>query len=140
MKKPMLVRNKQTRNILVIFLVGIAGSINYQLPSTWEKSKENKMRFELSTTSDEYKSILTNFDQAMKGKYTTIIRIERIQNERWFIQYLAHGQNFKTRLNKDTEKTLYHGCPEHAVHSIMEDCFNRSFAGVNGNFNFHFFL
>ncbi len=84
MKKPMLIINKQTGHILVIFLVGIAGSINYQLPSTWEKSKENKMRFELLSTVNGYKSILTNFDQAMKGKYTQIIRTERIQNERWF--------------------------------------------------------
>ncbi|CAF3850977.1 unnamed protein product [Rotaria sordida] len=32
----------------------------------------------------------------------------------------------------DTEKRLYHGCPEQAASLIMEDCFNRSFAGVNG--------
>lgn len=94
------------------------------------------MRFELLNTSDEYKSILANFDQAMKGKYTQIIRIERIQNERWYIQYLAHSHNFKTRLNTDTERSLYHGCPEHAINSILEDCFNRSFAGVNGKVNF----
>ncbi|CAF4944171.1 unnamed protein product, partial [Rotaria sp. Silwood1] len=31
-----------------------------------------------------------------------------------------------------TEKRLYHGCPEKAANSIIEDCFNRSFAGVNG--------
>ncbi|CAF3919435.1 unnamed protein product, partial [Rotaria sp. Silwood1] len=110
----------------------IRKSVNYELPPTWEKSKENKMRFELSTTSNEYKSILTNFDQAMAGKYTQILRIERIQNERWYIQYLAHSRNFQNRLNTDTEKCLYHGCPEQAASSIMEDCFNRSFAGVNG--------
>ncbi|CAF3082703.1 unnamed protein product [Rotaria sp. Silwood2] len=32
----------------------------------------------------------------------------------------------------DTEKRLYHGCPEHAANLIIEDCFNRSFAGKNG--------
>jgi hypothetical protein len=69
----------------------------------------------------------------MKGKYTTIIKIERIQNERWHIQYSAHSRDFKKRLNVDTEKRLYHGCPEHAASLIMGDCFNRSFAGVNGN-------
>jgi len=105
-----------------------------QVPSTWEKSTENKIRFVLSTTSDEYESIVSNFDQAMKGNYTRIIRIERIQNERWYMQYLAHSRDFKRRLNADTEKRLYHGCPERAANSIIEDCFNRSFAGVNGKF------
>ncbi|CAF0819065.1 unnamed protein product [Rotaria sordida] len=107
-------------------------SIDYQLPLTWEKSKENKLRFILSKNTDEYKSISNNFDQAMKEKYTKIIKIERIQNERWFMQYIAHWTDFKKRLNKDTEKRLYHGCSEEAANSIIEDCFNRSFAGVNG--------
>jgi hypothetical protein len=104
----------------------------------WKKSKENKMLFELSNTANAYKSILTNFDQAMKGKYTQIIRIERIQNERWYIQYLAHSGSFKTRLRADTEEWLYHGCPEEAATSIIEDSFNRSFAGVYGKLNFYF--
>ncbi|CAF3972280.1 unnamed protein product [Rotaria sp. Silwood2] len=68
----------------------------------------------------------------MKGKYTKIIKIERIQNERWLMQYLAHSRGFKRRLNIDTEKRLYHGCSEEAANSIIEDCFNRSFAGANG--------
>jgi hypothetical protein len=111
-----------------------------QIPPTWEKSTENKKRFVLSTTSDEYKSIVSNFDQSMKGNYTNIIRIERIQNERWYMQYLAHSRDFKRRLNTDTEKRLYHGCPEQAANLIIEDCFNRSFAGVNGKFNLCYFL
>ena len=78
---------------------------------------------------------MTNFDQAMKDKYTQIIRIERIQNERWYMQYLAHSKDFEKRLQMDTERRLYHGCPEVASDSIIEDGFNRSFAGVNGKFN-----
>jgi hypothetical protein len=91
------------------------------------------------SNTDEYKSIVTNFDQAMKGKYTQIQQIERIQNERWYMQYLAHSRDFKKRLNKDTEKRLYHGCPQQAAHAISDDCFNRSFAGVNGNLFSHVF-
>jgi hypothetical protein len=71
----------------------------------------------------------------MKDKYTEIIRIERIQNERWYMQYLAHRKDFEKRLNTDTERRLYHGCSEKAANSIIEDCFNRSFAGVHGKFN-----
>ncbi|CAF1154227.1 unnamed protein product [Adineta steineri] len=110
----------------------IRESFDYQRPMAWEKSNEKKIRFELSNTTDEYKSISTNFDQVMKGKYTQIIRIERVQNERWYIQYFAHSQHFKARLSTDTEKYLYHGCPDNAANAIMDDCFNRSFAGVNG--------
>ncbi|CAM4792740.1 unnamed protein product [Rotaria magnacalcarata] len=88
--------------------------------------------FKLQSTTNEYKSILTNFDQAMKEKYIQIIRIERIQNEQWNIQFLTHSWDSKNYFNKDTEKCLYHGCCENAASGIMEDCFNRSYAGVNG--------
>jgi hypothetical protein len=106
----------------------------HDLPSTWKQSKEKKTRFVLPVDTDEYKSILTNFDQTMKGNYSQIVQIERIQNERWYTQYLAHSRDFKKRLSKETEKRLYHGCPQQAAHLITEDCFNRSFAGVNGKY------
>ncbi|CAF2644765.1 unnamed protein product [Rotaria sp. Silwood2] len=70
----------------------------------------------------------------MKGNYTQIIKLERIQNRTWFIQYLAHSQEFEKRLKKNTEKHLYHGCPEQAANSIIDTYFNRSFGGVNGEF------
>jgi len=114
------------------FVVDTIQHTKYELPSTWEKANENKIFFQLSNTSEEYKTIAVRFNQAMTGKYTSIIQIERIQNERWYIQYLAHSHNFKERLNEDTEKSLFHGCPEQAARLISEDCFNRSFAGVNG--------
>ncbi|CAF1460980.1 unnamed protein product, partial [Rotaria sp. Silwood1] len=107
-------------------------SVEDQLPTTWEKSTGNQLRFVVSTNSEEYKSVFKDFNKAMKGKYTEIIKIERIQNERWLLQYLAHSRDFKKRLRIDTEKRLYHGCPEKAANSIIQDCFNRSFAGVNG--------
>ena len=106
--------------------------MNFQVPSIWEKSKERKLRLQLSNTSDEYKTLVTNFDKAMKGKYTEVVRIERIQNARWYIQYLVHSHQFQMRLNTNSERQLYHGCPESAVNPILDDCFNRSFAGVNG--------
>ncbi|CAF3427844.1 unnamed protein product [Rotaria sp. Silwood1] len=106
--------------------------MDYKLPLTWQTSKEDNMRLIVRKNTDEYKSIVTDFDQSMKKKYQEIIRIERIQNERWFMQYLAHARDFQKRLNDNTEKYLYHGCPESAASSIIQDCFNRSFAGVNG--------
>ncbi|CAF2928917.1 unnamed protein product [Rotaria sp. Silwood2] len=121
------------------FLINAATSIDYTLPITWESSAENKIRFVLPNTKDEYTSVSTDFDKAMRGKHTQIIQIERIQNERWYLQYLAHSRDFKKRLDNDTEKRLYHGCPQQAANLIVEDCFNRSFAGVNGKFYFYFF-
>ncbi|CAF2734466.1 unnamed protein product [Rotaria sp. Silwood2] len=107
-------------------------SIDYQVPSTWQNITENKLKIIVSIDSDEYKSISTDFNTVMKGICKKIIKIERIQNERWLMQYNAHWTDFKKRLHKDTEKRLYHGCGEKAANSIIEDCFNRSFAGVNG--------
>ncbi|CAF2070776.1 unnamed protein product [Rotaria magnacalcarata] len=104
----------------------------YQLPATWEKSAEDKIRFTLSTKMHEYKSIASNFDQTMKGKYTDIIKIERIQNERGYLQYLVHSKDFLKRLKVDTEKRLYHGCHEQAANAIIGEGFNRSYAGEHG--------
>jgi hypothetical protein len=102
------------------------------VPSTWVKSTGDQKRFIVAPTSEEYRSVQTTFNQAMAGSYTQILRIERIQNERWYMQYLAHRQDFLTRLKIDTEQRLFHGCPEQAAASIIEGCFNRSYAGING--------
>lgn len=68
----------------------------------------------------------------MQSLYSKIIRIERIQNERCYLQYTIHKQAFEENFNKDTEKCLYHGCPEQAAMAIVKDGFNRNFAGVHG--------
>ena len=47
---------------------------------------ENFKRVTLSTSSTEFKDILNQFDTTMKYSYQRIIRIERIQNKRWYIQ------------------------------------------------------
>ncbi|CAF1608245.1 unnamed protein product, partial [Didymodactylos carnosus] len=106
----------------------------HQLPETWEHSPtaNNTIRFKLNINTKEYQSVFNEFDKTMKGKYTEIIQMERIQNERQYLQYLVHRSEFKKRLNIETEKLLYHGCPDTAAIAISEDCFNRSFAGVNG--------
>ncbi|CAF1149153.1 unnamed protein product [Adineta steineri] len=105
---------------------------DYEFPSAWQNSKQNQIKLLVPKNTEEFKSIAINFDTAMKGNYTEIVKIERIQNERWYMQYLAHCKDFKKRLSQDTENRLYHGCPQVAANSIMDDCFNRSFAGVNG--------
>ncbi|CAF1164211.1 unnamed protein product [Rotaria sordida] len=112
-------------------------SVHYQLPTTWEKPTENEMRLELSNTVDEYKSIVTNFNQSIKGKYTKIIRIERIQNERWYIQYLAHSRSFKRTLDKDTEKRTVYGF---GVYFSLDAAYSHDYAKPNVNGERHMFL
>lgn len=109
------------------------------LPTTWQKPERNEKRFVVSPASAEYQTIKSTFDQAMGGQYTQMIKIERVQNERWYRQYMAHRQDFQQRLNMDTEKRLYHGCLDTSVQSIIDSCFNRSYAGINGKsiFSFH---
>ncbi|CAF4317306.1 unnamed protein product, partial [Rotaria magnacalcarata] len=114
------------------FLANVAKLLNYQLPATWEKTTEKKMRFTLLRETEEYNSIVTKFNEAMTGKYTEIVRIERIQNETWYMQYLTHHLEFKSRLGMDTEQRLYHGSTKEAADDIVKSWFNRSFAGVNG--------
>jgi len=103
-----------------------------QLPATWESSIEKKIRYTVSNITDEYTSISEPFLQGMRGLCVQIIQIERIQNERWFLQYLVHCREFKERLGTNTEINLYHGCSQKSAQSIINSCFNRSFAGVNG--------
>lgn len=105
---------------------------DHQVPATWEKSAENKKRILLQPNSDEFKSVSQNFLQSIRNQCSTILRIERIQNERWYIQYSIHHQDFQRRLNADTERRLFHGCPQATADAIIETGFNRSYAGKNG--------
>ncbi|CAF1061968.1 unnamed protein product [Didymodactylos carnosus] len=109
--------------------------MNPALPNTWDMENDNdRKRIPLKFTSKEYVQVLKQFDDAnMKGKYTEIRRIERIQNERWFLQYSAHRGEFKQRFNDSSyEKSLFHGCTDVTVNSIINQNFNRAYAGVNG--------
>ncbi|CAF1213396.1 unnamed protein product [Adineta steineri] len=102
------------------------------LPSTWELPTGNKICFIVPKTSNECKTIAADFRRSMQGSDKEIIKIERIQNPRWYKQYLVHREDFRKTHGNDTEKVLYHGCPENAAYAIAADCFNRSFAGKNG--------
>ncbi|CAF1160141.1 unnamed protein product [Adineta steineri] len=102
------------------------------LPSTWESTTGNKICFIVPRTSNECKTIAADFRRSMQRSDKEIIKIERIQNPRWYKQYLVHREDFRKTHGNDTEKVLYHGCPENAAYAIAVDCFNRSFAGKNG--------
>lgn len=47
---------------------------------------QNWKRVQLQSSSPEYQNVLAQFHVTMLGKYSSIIKIERIQNERWHKQ------------------------------------------------------
>ena len=53
---------------------------------TWEPVNQNRKRVLLPSSSKEYQNVLERFDATMKNEYSEIIKIERVQNERWYKQ------------------------------------------------------
>jgi hypothetical protein len=49
-------------------------------------SIENCKRVPLSASSDEYQTVIQRFNATMKIHQYQIIKIERIQNQRWYKQ------------------------------------------------------
>ncbi|CAF1007839.1 unnamed protein product [Adineta ricciae] len=106
--------------------------IDSTLPNNWDLSSGNLKRVTLSSLSKEFKDVLAKFDETMKGNYRAIVKIERIQNERWYKQYAAHRDEFTQRYAQPDERLLFHGCNKVSADKIINECFNRAFAGVNG--------
>ena len=102
---------------------------DFKLPPNWTHQSRDVVRCRLNEHETEYEEVRTRFDKTMAKKKYTRIEIERIQNQRWFSAFEIHGQYSNL---KETEKLLFHGCPETSADMIIHSCFNRSFAGVNG--------
>jgi hypothetical protein len=101
---------------------------DFHLPSKWLDQSDNVVRCPLDANDNEFVTVLAQFNQTMSGKYTQI-QIERIQNLRWYTAYSGFKKFSK---QKETQQLLFHGCPETSADMIIYSCFNRSFAGVNG--------
>ncbi|CAF0989356.1 unnamed protein product [Adineta ricciae] len=106
--------------------------IDSTLPNNWDLSSGNMKRVTLLSSSKEFKDVLAKFDETMKENYRAIVKIERIQNERWYKQYAAHRDEFTQRYTQPDERLLFHGCNKVSADKIINECFNRAFAGVNG--------
>ena len=61
----------------------------------------NLKRVTIVSSSKEYRDVLSQFDKTMIGEYRRVIRIERIQNERWYKQVVSNGILLKE--HKSTE-------------------------------------
>ena len=99
------------------------------LPPHWDVQTEHVAKFEVQIDSTEYNEVLALFNQTIATNCAKILRIERIQNKQWYVQYNSY-KNFSPRQN--TERKLFHGCPQRSAELIINSFFNRSFAGVNG--------
>jgi hypothetical protein len=104
---------------------------DFNLPEHWVVQSENVTQFKVQIDSTEYQEIRALFDKTMANKYAEILRINRIQNKPWYMQYNSY-KSFSPK--KDTERKLFHGCPQDSARLIIHSFFNRSFAGINGLF------
>lgn len=101
---------------------------DFHVPKNWMIQSDNVLRCILDINDKECETVLKLFNETMSERYKQI-QIERIQNQRWYRAYKTYKQYAK---HKDSEKMLFHGCPETSADMIIHTCFNRSFAGVNG--------
>ena len=63
--------------------------VSFSIFQHWDSSGGNLKRIALVNSSKEYKDVLSQFDKTMAGEYRRVVRIERIQNERWYKQVLS---------------------------------------------------
>lgn len=103
-----------------------------EMPNNWDKTKLYDL-VALAADSQEYKNVIATFEKhGLRGRINNIISIERVQNSRLFIQYMAHKKYFEDRdKNNVNERTLFHGTTGATVENIWKFGFNRSFAGKN---------
>lgn len=79
--------------------------------------------------SPEFRRVADDFD----GGAPSIVRIDRIENTTWLMQYLNQKNIVDTRLgHSNTEKLLFHGCPYGAAEQILEQAFDHNRIGRNG--------
>ncbi|CAF1459430.1 unnamed protein product [Adineta ricciae] len=87
----------------------------------------------LTLQNEYYTKIENRFFETMTSKQCKkIVAIQMIWHRRWFLQYRAHRAAFYQRLKKETEQLLFHGCSEIAASGIIDQGFDRSYAGKHG--------
>ncbi len=79
--------------------------------------------------SDEFQRVAADFD----GGASSIVRIDRIENILWLMEYLNQKQIIDTRVGHDAnEKLLFHGCPYSAAEQILQKGFDHDRIGRHG--------
>ena len=101
---------------------------------------------DLTQASPEYKEVEQAFSRTMGiagglpsgmlKPYQGIVKIQRIQNQKLYSQYIAR-KSVIDKTNPEghkNEETLFHGCDGKVTNHINHEGFNRNFAGKNGEF------
>jgi hypothetical protein len=79
--------------------------------------------------SEEFRRVANDFD----GGASSVVRIDRIENTIWLMQYIDQKQTVDTRMRYDaSEKLLFHGCPYAAAELILQKGFDHDRIGRNG--------
>lgn len=113
-------------------MIFIKTKLNLQVPNNWSSVHNDQMRIKVDPMSQEYQSAIQLFNKTINGQCKQILKLERIQNQRWYFQYHIDREFLRKRLGKNTEEYLFHGCSEKSIDGIIHSYFNRSFAGAHG--------
>lgn len=104
-----------------------------EYPTTWDlRSNSQQILVTVPINSTEYNKVTCRFIERISHKCTQVVKLERVQNRRWYKQYRAHAEDFQRRLKENTERILYHGCSGDLTQKIAEEGLLRNFAGKNG--------
>ncbi len=79
--------------------------------------------------SDEFRRVADDFD----GGASSIVRIDRIENTLWLMEYFNQKQIIDARVgHDDNEKLLFHGCRYSAAEQILQKGFDHDRIGRHG--------
>ena len=129
-------RRQQLRRVLL----DEQHALNVRLPASWTPNSDLNL-IALDATSAEFASVVKLFaDGGLSAAHKNlkrVVRVERVQNKRLFVQYMAHKEEFEKRYTSQQkqlqlEMTLFHGTRQESIDKIWKNGFNRAFAGRNG--------
>ncbi|CAF1556235.1 unnamed protein product [Rotaria sp. Silwood1] len=110
--------------------------LNLRNISTENWSIPKSTLIQVSKESNEFRRVAADFHDGA----SSIVRIDRIENSTWLIQYLNQKQMIDARLGHDhTEKLLFHGCPYAAAKKILQQAFDHDRIGTHGSYCGHGF-
>ena len=106
-------------------------------PSTWDQMPVDVPLHvvDLLSSNAEYVDTKQRFDHSMSGRYTSIVKIQRIQNPALYFQFIVRKKEMDKHNppGHQNEHRLFHGTSVDTCPKINQSGFNRSFAGKNGN-------
>ena len=90
---------------------------------------------DLNSSSKEFADVLQHFNQTMTRRYTSIVKIQRIQNPALYFQFIVRKKEMDKHNppGHQNERRLFHGTSADTCPKVNQSGFNRSFAGKNGN-------